>query len=56
MKEFWVAMSLFGFWLSGFGAGMAVNGWRYQASVIERGMGLYCPDTGAFAFVGECGK
>ena len=25
-----------------------------NAIIIEKGYGLYCPDTGNFAFVGEC--
>lgn len=28
---------------------------RWEAKVIERGYGLYCPTDGEFAFVGECG-
>ena len=26
----------------------------WQGKVIERGYGLYCPNDGNFAFVGEC--
>ena len=26
----------------------------WQDSVVERGYGLYCPNTGHFAFKGEC--
>lgn len=37
-----------------FGVGMTESAWRYD--VIERGMGLYCPTTGEFAFMGECEK
>lgn len=27
---------------------------KWQAKVIDRGYGLYCPDTGEFAWKGEC--
>jgi hypothetical protein len=29
---------------------------EYRQQAIERGHGLYCPDTGAFAWMGECGN
>lgn len=29
---------------------------HYKQSAIERGYGLYCPDTGNFAWVNECQK
>lgn len=27
-----------------------------ESQIIERGYGLYCPDTGHFSFKGECGN
>lgn len=41
---------LFMFGLLGFYIGQESS----QQSLIERGYGLYCPNTGEFAFVGEC--
>ncbi len=29
---------------------------RWQSDLINRGMALYCPDTGEWAFKGECEK
>lgn len=28
----------------------------WQTQIIERGYGEFCPDTGKFAFKGECDK
>ncbi len=27
---------------------------RWEAVIIERGYGMYCPTDGDFAFIGEC--
>ena len=27
---------------------------KWEANTIERGLALYCPKTGDFAFTGEC--
>jgi hypothetical protein len=37
-----------------FGASLVDAGWT--ADIVGRGLGLYCPTTGEFAFVGECVK
>jgi hypothetical protein len=37
-------------------AGGAASTALWQKDVIERGLGLYCPLDGEFAFTGECGK
>lgn len=26
----------------------------FESVIVEKGYGLYCPDTGDFAFIGEC--
>lgn len=35
-------------------ASLVTYGFEHQA--IERGYALYCPDTGNFAWKGECGE
>jgi hypothetical protein len=34
----------------------ALNPDETHQTIIEKGYGLYCPDTGEFAFIGECSK
>ena len=36
------------------GAGLIATGGESHGTIIEKGYGLYCPDTGDFAFTGEC--
>jgi hypothetical protein len=46
--------------LVGLGAGILIGmmivivGSENHKTIIQNGYGLYCPDTGAFAFTGEC--
>lgn len=32
--------------------GLTTTGFRM--TLVEKGYGMYCPDTGGFAYVGEC--
>jgi hypothetical protein len=41
-----------GFCMLILGTGLSDNWWEQQA--IERGYALHCPDTGKFAWKGEC--
>ena len=36
------------------GAGLIATGGETHQIIIDKGYGLYCPDTGDFAFTGEC--
>tara|TARA_R110000824_G_scaffold234328_1_gene422864 strand:+ start:63 stop:236 length:174 start_codon:yes stop_codon:yes gene_type:complete len=46
--------------LVGFGAGILIGmmiiivGSENHKTIIQNGYGLYCPNTGDFAFIGEC--
>ena len=35
-------------------AGLIATGGKSHGTIIEKGYGLYCQDTGDFAFTGEC--
>jgi hypothetical protein len=36
------------------GAGLIATGGESHGTIIQKGYGIYCPDTGNFAFTGEC--
>jgi hypothetical protein len=36
------------------GVVLLFTGGESHKTIIDKGYGLYCPDTGAFAFIGEC--
>ncbi len=38
----------------GFYVGFSYASWTFQKDLINRGMAQYCPDTGEWAFKGEC--
>ena len=46
---------LIGGFLSGFGIwGMTNTNWHTET--VERGLAMYCPDDGQWAWKGECGN
>lgn len=46
---------LTGLFFAGFGIGGHTQTLNWQDEIIERGYALHCPDTGDFAWKGECG-
>lgn len=48
-------VSLLSLFLGTFLTAAAMNGRTvFHEELIDRGLALYCPQTGEFAFVGEC--
>jgi hypothetical protein len=46
---------LVGFIIGAIGFGIGVNeDWR--TDTVERGLAIYCPQDGQWAWIGECGK
>ena len=45
---------IFVVFVAGLAAGEAHGRWLNQNEATERGLGLYCPVDGEFAWVGEC--
>jgi hypothetical protein len=54
IKLFGFIIGLFLGILTGLGAGMDVEKAGWQKLMVERGLGLYCPKDGAWAWNGEC--
>lgn len=48
-----IAATIFFFWFVA-GAAFVESRSTYNTDLIERGLALYCPHDGRFAFPGEC--
>jgi hypothetical protein len=51
----WVCGFLIGFGLGGLFAISQMN-LEWRAETVARGLALYCPESGQWAWVGECGE
>jgi hypothetical protein len=50
--DYWIGFCVGLF--SGVYLGFACTSWNWQSDLINRGLAQYCPDTGEWAFKGEC--